>query len=108
MSEQESNQKQSFIERLKDKWKVKSTLQVIIILVVFSITGSLAVFIGKPILAFFDVTKDNYSTFLYYTFRILIIFPIYQVMLLVVGTLLGQFEFFWNFQKKTVGRLFRR
>ena len=100
--------KPNFIQRLKTKWKVESSFQVVIILIVFSVNGSLAVKIAGPVLEFFNVDRETMNSILYWTLRILIIFPIYQVMLLVVGTLFGQFTFFWNFQKKTIGRFSRR
>jgi len=93
------------IEKLKAKWNIESNFQVIMILIVFAITGSLAVKVAGPVLSYFNVTKDNFNSFWYWTLRILLIFPIYQVLLMVVGTLLGQFKFFWEFQKKTVGRM---
>ncbi len=96
------------IENLKAKWNIESNFQIIIILIVFAITGSLAVKVTGPVLDFFNVTKDNFNSFWYWVIRILLIFPIYQVLLMVVGTLLGQFTFFWNFQKKTVGRMKRK
>ena len=103
-NDKEIEEKPSFIERLKVKWGITSTFQVIIILVVFSVYGLLALSLDRPVLEFFSVYKEVMSPILYWTLRILIIFPIYQVLLLVVGTLFGQFRFFWNFQKKTFGR----
>ena len=109
MSEQQDvENKPSFIERLKTKWGITSTFQVIVILIVFSVNGSLALKFARPVLEFFSVDKETMSPFLYWTLRILIVFPIYQVLLLVVGTLFGQFKFFWNFQKKTFGRFIRK
>jgi hypothetical protein len=32
--------------------------------------------------------------------RLLIIFPLYQVLLVLIGSLFGQFKFFWAFEKK--------
>ena len=95
-------------EKLKTKWELKSNFQVIMILIVFSITGSIAVRIAGPVLEYAHVSKDSLSPWVFWPIRILIIFPIYQFMLLIVGTLLGQFAFFWKFQKKTVGRLVRK
>ena len=93
-------------ERLKAKWGLESNFQVVMILLVFSITGSIAVRIAGPVLTYFNVQQENMNPFMYWPIRILIIFPIYQFMLLIVGTLLGQFKFFWEFQKRTVGRMF--
>lgn len=96
--------KESGLDRFKKKWNLRSNMQVLIIIIVFSITGSLSVFIGRPILKYFEVRPDTMNAFLYWTLRIGIIFPVYQVMLLLVGAVFGQFNFFWNFQKKFFGR----
>ncbi len=93
-------------EKLKTRWNLTSNFQVFMVILVFSITGSIAVRVAGPVLGFFNVHKETMNPYVFWPIRILIIFPIYQVMLLVVGTLLGQFKFFWAFQKKTVGRMF--
>lgn len=90
------------MKRLKEKWGIQSNFQIIMILLVFSITGSLSVYVAKPILAFFELEK---GTWYYYPLRILLIFPVYQVMIVIIGALLGQFKFFWNFQKKFLTRI---
>ena len=45
------------------------------------------------------------SLWIYWPIRIVILFPIYQVMLVVIGALFGQFNFFWNFEKKMLNRM---
>ncbi|RZL40902.1 MAG: diacylglyceryl transferase, partial [Pedobacter sp.] len=37
---------------------------------------------------------------LYYPLYIILIFPIYQVLLVSFGSIFGQFKFFWEFEKK--------
>jgi hypothetical protein len=37
--------------------------------------------------------------------RLVLIFPIYQVLLVFIGAIFGQFSFFWNFEKKMLVRL---
>ena len=37
-------------------------------------------------------------------YLLLILFPTYQVLLVVIGTLLGQHKFFWAFEKKMLKR----
>lgn len=92
-------------EKLKLKWGIQSNLQMVLILIVFSLTGSSSVYIAKPILAFFEIQKESMSLWLYYPLRILIIFPCYQVILILIGTLFGQFTFFWNLEKKMMRRM---
>lgn len=99
------------MERLKKRWGISSNLQIILIIIVFSITGSSSLFVGKPILEFLGISRANFSDdflwggLIYYSLRILIIFPIYQVLLVLYGWLFGQFRFFWNFEKNMLVRL---
>ena len=93
------------MKRLKEKWGITSNFQFIIILIVFSVTGSLAVFVAKPILELVGLDKSAVSSWIFWPIRIAIIFPIYQVMIIVIGALFGQFKFFWAFEKKMLVRL---
>ena len=92
-------------DRLKNKWGVKSNLQLFIIFIVFGITGSLSVVVSTPFLDFFDFNigafeKYYFGAFIYYFIKVAVIFPLYNVLLILTGTLFFQFNFFWNFQKK--------
>jgi hypothetical protein len=84
----------------KERWKIKSNWQVFVIIVVFAITGSSAAYLSKPILSLFGIVKGNVSNWLYYPLYILLIFPVYQILLVSFGFLFGQFAFFWAFEKK--------
>lgn len=94
-----SRQKESFIVRLQQKWGVASVWQVLLILAVFSLAGSSAVVLRKSffLLLGFD---DHTAFWLKATAYVLFLFPTYQVLLLLYGTLLGQFGFFWAKEKK--------
>ena len=92
------------IEKLKKRWGINSNWQVIIILIVFTITGSTSVYVAKPVIEFLGITKDL-GGFIYWFLRILIIFPLYQVLLISYGWLFGQFNFFWNFVRKFLSRM---
>lgn len=91
-------------KKLERKWKLQYRWEMIRVFIVFSITGSSSVFIGKPIMAFIGITKDNLNTSVYWTLYILVGIIFYQFMLVFYGWLFGQFEFFWNFEKKMLGR----
>ena len=93
------------MKRLKEKWGITSNFQIIIILLVFSITGSIAVIIAKPVLILVGLDKESISLWLFWPIRIFIIFPIYQVLIVIIGALFGQFQFFWAFEKKMLARL---
>jgi hypothetical protein len=87
------------MNNLKKKWGITSNFQFIIIFIVFAITGSLSAYLSKPFTDYIGLTKENLGNFII-PIRLIAIFPIYQVLLVVVGFLFGQFKFFWWFEKK--------
>lgn len=93
-------------DKLKERWKVKNTFQVILILIVFACTGTTVALIAKPLLRALFQREDTpaWATVLYYV----LILPIYNIFLLLFGLLFGQFSFFWNFEKRFFARLFGR
>lgn len=94
------------MEKLKERWGIESNWAIIAILIVFAINGSFSAWVAKPVTEFFGITRETVNpSWLYMPIRILLIFPIYQITLPVVGWLFGQFKFFWNFEKKFLRRL---
>ena len=80
-------------------FKVKDFNQLIIIFIVFGITGSLSVILGKYVLI--NVFGESFlNNDYYWLLRLILIFPIYQVLLIIVGALFGQFRYFWEIEKK--------
>ena len=97
------------MEKLKKRWGIDSNFAIVMILLVFAVTGSSSLKIARPLLDYIGFTReifpmDWYFGVLYWTVRILIIFPIYQVLLIIFGWLFGQFNFFWRFEKKMLSR----
>lgn len=88
------------MEKLKKRWGLTSNFQAVVILIVFAITGSTAAFIAKPILSYLGIERGVMNPILYWVLYIVLILPVYKVILLCIGTLFGQREFFWNFVKK--------
>lgn len=93
------------MEKLKKRWEIESNWSLIAILVVFAINGSFAAWVAKPITVFLGLSPETVSSLIYWQLRILLIFPIYQLTLPLVGWLFGQFKFFWAFEKKFLSRL---
>ncbi|GLB49702.1 DUF6787 family protein [Neptunitalea lumnitzerae] len=96
---------------LKERWNVKSNLQFILILIVFAITGSTSAYIIRPIFNALGFSKDVlgtgwYWSIVYFIIELIAILPIYFPLLLLVGTLFGQYKFFWAFEKRMFTRLF--
>jgi len=88
----------AWVDRLKSKWGITSTGQVIAILITFSLAGLSITQIRPIVWKLFGFTEDT-SLWIKVPTWLVMIFPTYQVMLLVFGTLLGQFRFFWAKEK---------
>jgi len=87
------------MDSLKEKWGIESNLQIILIMVVFSLAGMAITQCRAPVFRLFGLTETTplwIKTVVY----IACVFPMYQFFLLVFGTLFGQFRFFWEKEKK--------
>jgi hypothetical protein len=93
------------LEKLKQRWNIKSNFQVIVILVVFAITGTTTVYVKNFIFNLAGVTPETHLLFRI-PFYIIVILSVYNILLLLVGAIFGQFSFFLGFEKKFFSRLF--
>jgi hypothetical protein len=75
----------------------KYTLDFIIIIVVFTLTGLTTVYVSSVITDFFGLEKWSLPYILVYIF---LIFPIYHLLLLGYAFIFGKFDFFWGRMKK--------
>ena len=93
------------MKKIKEKWGITSNTQLIVIFIVFGITGSLSLIVTQPLLDMIGFKKGIISSWLYIPLKLILIFPAYQVILIIIGTIFGQFRFFWNIEKKMFARL---
>ena len=94
----------NWVERLKKRWNLTSAWQVVLVLIVFACTGTTVLLIKKPLFAYWfpDGDKPLWASLSYWV----LIFPVYNVFLLIYGFIFGQFKFFWEFEKKFIKRIF--
>jgi len=92
------------MKKLKERWNVSSNRQLTLIFIVFAITGSASAWLSRALCEVLGISKDQLSHW-YTPVRLLLIFPIYQVLLVTIGALFGQFTFFWNFEKKMLRKM---
>ena len=85
-----------FMEKLKKIFKVKSLYQLIVVFIVFGITGSLSLFVSDYILDFLKLDS--------FLLSLLLLLMIYQILLIIIGTLFGEFTYFWAMEKKIISR----
>lgn len=93
-----------WIEKLQQRWQLKSIWQVIIVLIVFACTGFTVMFI-KPVITEW-IFHENHPTWFSILYWVLI-FPVYNIILLIYGFIFGKFSFFWEFEKRFFRRIFK-
>ena len=91
-------------ERLKHKWKVNNW-QLILILCVFAITGTCTAFLTRQISSWLELES---SDTMFWVLKLGILLIGYWILLLLVAIPFGQFAFFWNFEKRFWGRIWKR
>lgn len=89
------------LEKIKKKWGITSFFQVVIIFIVFGVTGSVSTLFSGPALELLNIEKSDFHPIIYWPMRLLILFPIYQVLLVWFGLVFGVIVSVINFQKDT-------
>jgi hypothetical protein len=90
------------MQRLGQRWGV-GPVRVVLILVVFACTGLTVMFLKRPVVGYF--TENGEQPLLFSVLYYILILPFYNLVLLVYGALLGQFRFFWAFEKRFFARI---
>jgi len=92
-------------KRLENKWIVDHKWEMIRIFTVFAITGTSSAFVSKPIMIIVGITKDNLNIFVYWILYIIIGLIFYQIILITIAWMFGQYAFFRDFLKRFANRL---
>ena len=85
------------LKTLKEKWGISTPFQMIIVFIVFGVTGSVAARISGPIVSLLPI--EDLPALIYWPLRLLIIFPVYQVLLIWFGFIFGVLISIITFQK---------
>ncbi|APY07262.1 hypothetical protein BWZ20_02625 [Winogradskyella sp. J14-2] len=89
---------------LEKRWKLEYRWEIIRVFIVFAITGSSSLYVGRPIIKLLGITKENLNPALYWILFTIIGLIFYQILLVSFGWLFGQHKFFWEFEKKMLKR----
>ena len=81
------------INKLENKWVVKQKWELIRIFIVFALIN----WIG--------LSLETLPSTIYWLLFIIISLVLYQILLLTLGWLSGQFAFFWEFEKRFLKRM---
>lgn len=91
------------LKKWQQKWKVSAT-QLWMILLVFAITGTATAYLSKVMVQWTGLDETTHWAWKL-AFRLVVLIFGYQVIILLVAFLLGQFPFFWNYEKKILTRM---
>lgn len=94
-----------FWQKLKIRWGIESDFQVALILLSFTLTGFSFLFISPRINELLGMAEND-PFWLKAVVFVIVLLPLYNILLLLWGSLLGQFKFFKNFIIKFFGRIF--
>lgn len=89
----------------KRRWQIESDWQVAIILVVFSLTGTTTMYVHRLFNQWIGLAEDGNFWLKFLIFLVLVL-PLYNALLMVYGTLLGQYKFFRFFIAKFFSNIF--
>jgi len=96
------------MEKIRNLFKVESNYQLFIVNLVFAVTGTLAIYFAGTILLFVGLNENSTHPIFYWTFRILLLIPVYQFLLIIIGTLFGEFSYFWEMEKKILNKFIKK
>ena len=76
--------------------------------IIFGISGSLTLILSEPIINFIKMNEILENTFILLLLRMIIIFPLYQLVLILIATIFGEFNYFLSFEKSMLKKLFKK
>ena len=89
-------------------FKAKSLNHLILIFIIFGISGSLTLILSEPIINFIKINEIVENTLILLFLRIIIIFPLYQLVLISIATIFGEFNYFLSFERSMLKKLFKK
>ena len=91
----------NFLNKLQEKWRLKSIFQVVMVLIIFTLGGSTCAFLGGKIMPYLGFENRNVLFWVVYILMVTILWPI---CVLSYSIILGQYPFF----KKYLSRMGKR
>ena len=82
------------LKKLVDIFQARSLFHLIKIFIIFGLAGSLSVFLSDPLLQLVSIENFISNKFFYWLIRLILIFPIYQFVLIFLALVFGEFGYF--------------
>ena len=93
------------MKKLNECWGITTIYQLLLIIIVFAINGSLSARISSYLMELIGISDENTHWFLYYLILLVLVLPIYPFLLMGFGYLFGQSKFFFPFGKRMLSKI---
>ncbi len=90
------------INNLINFFGANSRLHLLKIFIIFGLAGSLSVILSEPLIQLISIEKLISNKFFYWIVRLILIFPIYQFVLIALALLFGELSYFKKFLIKFI------
>ena len=81
-------------------FRARSYKHLMVIFIIFAISGGMAVFCSKFLLLLLNLDPLNLSNYIYWPLRVLVLLIAYQFILLFVSSMFGEFNHFKRYSLK--------
>ena len=96
--------KYQVMNKIRNLFKVETNFQLLKVNIVFAATGTASIYIAGIVINLLGLNLYILGDFFYWVLRIMLLIPVYQVLLIVIGSIFGEFKYFWRIEKKMLGR----
>ena len=90
------------INNLISFFGANSKFHLLKIFIIFGLAGTLSVILSDPLLNLVSIENYISNKFFYWVIRIILIFPIYQFVLIIISLIFGEFGYFKKFFVKFI------
>ena len=90
----------ALIEKLERMFKARSKVHLLVIFLIFGISGSASIFVSDIVLDFLNLEKFDVPQFIYWPLRLFLLFVCYQFILLFVSACFGEFKHFSKYSQR--------
>lgn len=92
------------MKKLKEHWEINSNLQLVLIIFVFAINGSMAAYVTRNFFSLIHHSKESIHPVFYWLTYFIAISIIYFLLLAITSRIFGKitFPFFKKFAKKSL------
>ena len=96
--------KYQIMNKIRNLFKVETNFQLLKVNIVFAATGTVSIYFAGIVINVLGLNLYILGDFFYWVLRIMLLIPVYQVLLIVIGSIFGEFKYFWRIEKKMLGR----